>query len=71
MKTVLIVAVILLVLCGCDGTGGMGGQGIAISADNGSSVSDVHINIVDGGTDLGLYRPSPTTKPAQNANAEN
>ena len=68
MKTVLIIAVILFVLSGCDGTGGMGGQGIAITAEGRATIQDVTITITDGGTDLGLYRPVPTTQPAGNAN---
>jgi len=67
MKTILIIAVILLALSGCDGTGGVGGQGIAITAERHATVRDVTITITDGGTDLGLYRPSPTTQPAGNA----
>ena len=70
MKTVLIIAVILFVLSGCDGTGGLGGQGIAITAETNSTIRNVTITITDGGTDLGLNRPSPTTQPAGNANAE-
>ncbi|MDP6546127.1 MAG: hypothetical protein QGH60_19275 [Phycisphaerae bacterium] len=68
MKTVLIIAVILLACSGCDGTGGLGGQGIAITAERHATIQNVTITISDGGTDLGLYRPSPTTQPAGNAN---
>ena len=71
MKTVLIIAVILLALSGCDGTGGVGGQGIAITAERRATVHDIRITITDGGTDLGLYRPTPTTQPAGNAEGGN
>jgi len=51
----LVVAALLLsipVVVGCDGTGGMGGQGIAITASQGSKISKVTITIHDGGTVL-------------------
>jgi len=62
--------------CAIVGCGGWGGQGIVIRAENGSTVQDVHINIADGGTDMGglFYRPKvdgnasvnqPTTRPAE------
>jgi len=72
MKTVLIIAVILLALSGCDGTGGLGGQGIAITAERHSTIRNVTITITDGGTDLSgmVTREIPTTQPAGNANAE-
>ena len=70
MKTVLIIAVILLVLSGCDGTGGLGGQGIAIAAEGHATIQNVTITITDGGTDLAgmVTREIPTTQPAGNAN---
>ena len=70
MKTVLIIAIILLAGSGCDGTGGVGGQGIAITAEGHATIQDVTITITDGGTDLSgmLTRETPTTQPAGNAN---
>jgi len=52
---ILIAAALLLslpALVGCEGTGGMGGQGISISADRGSHIENVTITIHDGGTTL-------------------
>jgi len=56
MNNRIVVAAALLLaipaICGCDGTGGMGGQGIAITASQGSTISNVTITIHDGGTVL-------------------
>jgi hypothetical protein len=69
MKTLLIIAAIILALSGCYGTGGLGGQGIAITAETRSAIRNVTITINDGGTDLAgrVTRPEPTTQPAGNA----
>jgi len=73
MKRVLVIAAILFWLSGCYGTGGMGGQGIAITAETRSTIRSVTITINDGGTDLAgkVTRPEPTTRPAGNANEGN
>ncbi len=70
MKTLLIIAAIILALSGCYGTGGLGGQGIAITAETRSEIRNVTITINDGGTDLAgrVTRQTPTTQPAGNAN---
>lgn len=65
-KYIAILALVVLLIPGCGlGAGYLGGQGISIIADHKSSIENVHITITDGGTDLGLYRPSPTTQPAE------
>ncbi|MDP6635966.1 MAG: hypothetical protein QGG42_13795 [Phycisphaerae bacterium] len=71
MKTVLIIAMVLLALAGCDGTGGVGGQGIAITAEGRARIQGVTITITDGGTDLSgmVAREIPTTQPAGTAEA--
>ena len=58
---------VLLVAAGCDGTGGVGGQGICLK-DN--SDCTVNITITDGGTGLGnplpaAAEPEETTPPAK------
>jgi len=70
MKRILMIAAILLWLSGCYGTGGLGGQGIAITAETRSAIRNVTITINDGGTDLAgrVTRPEPTTQPAGNSN---
>jgi len=62
-----ILTVIVLLICGCiasPGSGGMGGQGISINAECGSTISDVHIWITDGGTDAALRYKSDGHSPA-------
>ena len=57
MKTqwiaLLVAALVVLVLVGCDGTGGVGGQGICLKDNSDCTVT---ITITDGGT--GLPNPS-------------
>ena len=50
---VVVAVVIVLCLAGCSGTGGVGGQGITITADNTSHIEHLSITITDGGTGLG------------------
>jgi hypothetical protein len=56
IAVVVVAAVLCLFLIGCSGTGGVGGQGITITADNTSHIEHVSITITDGGT--GLPNPS-------------
>ena len=64
MKTqwiaVAVAVAVLLIATGCDGTGGVGGQGICLK-DN--SDCTVNITITDGGTGLGTPLPA-TAEPA-------
>ncbi len=76
MKTqwiaVAVAVAVLLVAAGCDGTGGMGGQGICLK-DN--SDCTVNITITDGGTGLGNPLPAAaeleeTTPPVKSVSDE-
>ncbi len=65
MKYLLAIPVVLvLFIIGCPGAGGMGGQGIAIHAEHGSNIEQVHIHINDGGTDAALRYKSDGNSPA-------
>ena len=69
-KTVFAAGILVaMALSGCYGTGGLGGQGIAITAETRSAIRNVTITINDGGTDLAgkVTRQAPTTQPAGNA----
>jgi len=57
---VAVAAAVLLIAAGCDGTGGVGGQGICLK-DN--SDCTVNITITDGGT--GLENPLPAAAEPQ------
>ena len=73
MKTqwIVVVAVaIVLCLAGCSGTGGVGGQGITITADNTSHIEHVSITITDGGTDLGNPSEASATEPEAKTQTE-
>ena len=50
----------VLIAAGCDGTGGMGGQGICLK-DN--SDCTVNITITDGGTQLAAPLPESAASP--------
>ncbi len=71
---VVVAAVIVLCLAGCSGTGGVGGQGITITADNTSHIEHVSITITDGGTGLGNpsagLRASPSAASTTEPEAE-
>jgi len=56
---------VLLVAVGCSGTGGVGGQGITITADNTSHIEHVSITITDGGTDLAGPLPAAAPEPQE------
>ncbi|MCK4603004.1 MAG: hypothetical protein KAU28_11090 [Phycisphaerae bacterium] len=51
-------AAVLLIAAGCDGTGGVGGQGICLKDNSDCTVT---ITITDGGTGLG--NPLPAAGP--------
>ena len=51
----LVAALVVLVLVGCDGTGGVGGQGICLKDNSDCTVT---ITITDGGTHLGNPLPA-------------
>jgi hypothetical protein len=59
------IAVPLFLLAGCSGTGGVGGQGITITADNTSHIEHVSITITDGGTDLAGPLPAAAPEPQE------
>jgi len=74
MKThaVMLIAIVAAALTvqGCSGYGLAGGQGISISASNGSNIEHVYITIDDGGfnvdpTGAAKSKPQATTKPAK------
>ena len=70
MMRITIIIGLMMVACvvaGCIGTpgsGGMGGQGICIHAEAGSTISEVSIRITDGGTDAALRYKSDGHSPA-------
>jgi len=65
IAVVVVAAVLCLFLIGCSGTGGVGGQGITITADNTSHIEHVSITITDGGTDLAGPLPAAAPEPQE------
>ena len=70
MLRITIIIGLMMVACavaGCIGSpggGGMGGQGISIHAEAGSTISGISIRITDGGTDAALRYKSDGNSPA-------
>ena len=66
-RWIVLAAIVVLCLTGCDGTGGVGGQGICLKDNSDCTVT---ITISDGGTSL-IANPTeqtpvePTTQPSE------